>query len=121
MRRNLSLLSMIPLSPAVSQSQSHPVLAAAQFYDSQGNLGNIVALRDPSRNVTQLDYSFCLSVALASCQRGTGYIPNGAFTGNVSTNGNQGSVLSLLVDTGNLPTSFSNLICFQYDPDFGEC
>ena len=29
--------------------------------------------------------------------------------------------MSLLVDTGNLPTSFSNLICFQYDPDFGEC
>ena len=81
MRRNLSLLSMIPLSPAVSQSQSHPVLAAAQLYD----------------------YSFCLSVALASCQRGTGYIPNGAFTGNVSTNGNQGSVLSLLVDTGKPP------------------
>jgi hypothetical protein len=117
----VSLLSMILLPPAVSQAKSHPVLAAAQFYDSQGNLGNIVVLRDPSQNVTQLDYSFCVSVAVASCQRGSGYIPNGAFTGNVSTNGNQGSVLRVLADTSNLPTSFTNFICFQYDPTFGEC
>jgi hypothetical protein len=115
----VSLLSMILLPSAVAQP--HPVLAAAEFYDSQGNLGNIVVLRDPSQNVTQLDYSFCVSVAVAACQRGSGYIPNGAFTGIVSTNGNQNSVLRLLADTSNLPTSFSNFICLQYDPTFGEC
>ena len=81
MRRNLSLLSMIPLSPAVSQSQSHPVLAAAQLYGSR------VGTRP----------------TLLKGRMNNGYIPNGAFTGNVSTNGNQGSVLSLLVDTGKPP------------------
>jgi len=68
-----------------------------------------------------LDYTFCIAEAVASCQRGTGYIPNEVFTGSVSTNGNQPSVLRLLVDTSNVPTNFFNFTCFQYEPEFGEC
>lgn len=116
-----TLLSLLLLSPAalLAQTQkSNAYLTAATDYftDAQGNVGIYFVDRflDSTTGITttELTYSFCLTYPATPCLRGSGVIPDAAFTGNLTTK--KPDVLRLQVDT-NIP-GFRNELCLVSDP-----
>ena len=110
-----SLVVLFLASLATAQTQT---LASSWFYDQDGNTGIVSVIRQG--NTTQVYYSFCVETEAASCNQGSGFVPNSAFTGSINTNLKSGNVLTLQVDTSLVP-GFSNWVCIQPDYETAGC
>src|SRR6266446_2583861 len=105
-----AVLSLVLLPPASALAQTNQTFASSWFYSPDGSTGIVSVIRDVPLGITQLYYSFCTETIDTSCDEGNGFISNAAFAGSVGTSLNKGTVLTLGVDTSQVP-GFSNWVC----------
>jgi hypothetical protein len=106
-----------------SASAKTLTFAVSEFLDGQGNTGLVSLVRQPYPDGTirtQIYYTFCYETEAASCLEGTGFIPNSAFKGTISTNYNTPNTLTVYVDTSTIP-GFDNHLCLAPDYETDTC
>jgi hypothetical protein len=111
------------LALITSASAKTSTLAVSEFLDGQGNTGLVSLVRQPypdGTTRTQIYYTFCYETEAASCLEGTGFIPNSAFKGSISTNYNTPNTLTVYVDTSTIP-GFDNHLCLAPNYETDTC